>query len=137
MQPAHEITDLAFPRQVAAAKARGREETINQHLIKLLAFDAPEATRALWRREIEGHLRFLSRMRLKPGARLISARQWREWLYAEPFEGNELGYVDALIQSVDGFARNDRPVEDAHARLKTFHEQLAPALARGETIEVI
>lgn len=72
-------------------------------------------------------MRFLARMRVKPSATLIPARNWRDWLYAEPFEGNELGYTDALIQSVTGFDRNAKSLSEIHDALKAFHERVSTA----------
>lgn len=105
------VFEMAFERKIAEQKARGREETINEHLAKLLAFDAPPELRASWMRELlRKHLSTLAGFRLKPDRRLISRRDWWAWLCADPFEGNEDGY----------------------AAVRTFHSALAERLSRGD-----
>lgn len=130
---------MAFDRATAAAKARGREETINEHLAKLLGFEAAEETRALWRKELARKpFALLAAMRLKPGNRPVPAADFRAWLYAEPFEGNELGYTAALLRMSEGeLPRNARPVAEVAARLRDFHDALAPRLAAGEGAEYL
>ncbi len=61
MQAEALLSDMAFERKIAEQKVRGREETINEHLVKLLAFDADEDLRASWKKELarkHQHLHF-------------------------------------------------------------------------------
>jgi hypothetical protein len=98
MQAEALLSDMAFERKIAEQKVRGREETINEYLVKLLAFDADEDLRASWKKELtRKHLVFLAVLRLKPGRRPLPRRDWYAWLYADPFDGNEEGYARALI----------------------------------------
>jgi hypothetical protein len=128
--------EMAFPRAIVAQKARGREETINEHLVKLLAFDVPQRTRAVWRKELTRHFRFLAALRVKPGASLIPARDWWAWLYADPFEHNEAGYTAGLIAlNADDFARNDRSVGAIAGQIRDFHAAMVQRLAQGEAGE--
>jgi hypothetical protein len=126
--------EMAFERKVAEQKARGREETINEHLAKLLAFDAPPALRDSWKRELlRKHLAALAAFRLKPSKRLIPRRDWWAWLYADPFEGNEEGYASVLIlQHEDEYPRNARSPAEVAAAIRDLHAALAERLARGD-----
>ncbi|MCJ2093755.1 hypothetical protein MKK67_14830 [Methylobacterium sp. J-072] len=128
--------EMAFPRAIVAQKARGREETINEHLVKLLAFDVAAETRAVWRKELIRHFRFLAALRVKPGASLVPARDWWTWLYADPFDNNETGYTAGLIGlNADDFPRNSRAVEAIADEIRHFHAGMVQRLARGEAGE--
>jgi hypothetical protein len=124
---------LSFERKIVELKARAREETINERVAKLLAFDAPPELRASWKREIvRKHLVTLAAYRVKPGRRLIPRRDWWAWLYDDPFEGNEEGYAEALItQHEDEYPRNGRSAAEVAARIRDLHAALADCLARG------
>jgi hypothetical protein len=134
MQAEALLSDMAFERKIAEQKVRGREETINEHLVKLLAFDAGEALRASWRKELaRKHLVFLAALRLKPGRRPLPRRDWYAWLYADPFEGNEEGYARALIGlHANEYPRNSRSPADIAAAIDGFHTALAQRLAAGD-----
>ena len=125
--------EMAFPRAIVAQKARGREETINEHLVKLLAFEVPAETRAVWRKEIARHYRFLAALRVKPGASLIRCKDWWAWLYADPFENNEAGYTAGLIAlNADDFSRNRRTVAEIAGLIRDFHAGMVLRLEAGE-----
>jgi hypothetical protein len=131
-----EKLEMAFPRAIVAQKARAREETIIEHLVKLLAFDVPEETRGVWRKEIARHPRFLAALRVKPSAGLIPAQDWRTWLYAAPFEDNEAGYTSGLIaMNADDFPRNGRGVDEIAGVIRDIHVGLSARLARGEAAQ--
>jgi hypothetical protein len=125
--------EMAFDRKIAEQKVRGKEETVNEHLVKLLAFDVGEETRAIWKRELRTHFAYLSALRLRPDGRLVPRRDFFKWLYQEPFEGNEAGYVGALIGiHEEDFTRNARSIDEIAASIGAFHAALADRLARGD-----
>jgi hypothetical protein len=128
------LFEMAFDRPVAEAKIRGREETINEHLIKLLAFEVPDPTREYWRKELQTkHFNFLAAIRVKPKAKLLPSRDWLRWLYSDPFVGNEQGYTEALISRyADEYPRNDRSAAEIASRIQKFHRDMSVFLARGE-----
>jgi hypothetical protein len=127
------LLEVAFPRSLIALKVRGAEQTINEHLVKLMAFEVEPALRESWKRElVRKHFAFLSRLRLKPDRRAVRARDFFDWLYDEPFEGNELGYTEALIGlSADMYTRNGVTLPNLAARLRGFHASLAEELSEG------
>ncbi len=130
---AHAPIEMAFDRKIVEQKIRGREETINEHLVKLLAFDVPQSARDVWKKELRAHFAYLAALRLRPDRRLVARRDLFEWLYLDPFEGNESGYVAALIGiHEEDYPRNDRAVDEIAGRLRVFHEELAERLARGD-----
>jgi hypothetical protein len=126
---------LSFERKLVELKVLGREETINEHLAKLLAFEAPPEVRESWKRElVRKHLVTLGAYRLKPGKRLIPRRDWWAWLYDRPFEGNGEGYTDHLIaQHKDEYPRNRLSTVEVAARIRDLHAALADRLARGDS----
>src|SRR3954451_966403 len=127
---------LSFERKIVELKVLGREETINEHLAKLLAFQAHPELRESWKRElVRKHLVTLAAYRLKPGKRLVPRRDWWAWLYDGPFEGNEEGYAEVLItQHEDEYPRNDRSAAEIAARIRDFHAALADRLARRDSV---
>lgn len=74
-------TEMAFGRRIAEHKVRGREETIDEHPVQLLAFEVEEDRRGSWRRVlVRKHLALLAALRLKPDRRLLPRRDWHAWL---------------------------------------------------------
>lgn len=128
------LFEMPFERKVAEQKVRGREETVNEHLVKLLAFEAPPTLRAAWKRELlRKHLSYFASFRLKTKAALIPRRDWWAWLYAEPFGGNEEGYTRHLMAlHEDEYARNGRTAAEVAGLVRGFHEALAERLAAGD-----
>jgi len=122
--------EMAFPRATVARKARGREETINEHPVKRLAFAVAAETRAVWRKALARHVRFLAALRVEPGASLIPDRDWWTWPYADPFEHNEVGYTTGLIAG--DFARNGRSVGVIAGQIRAFRAAMVQRLGRGE-----
>jgi hypothetical protein len=128
------LFEMPFERKIAEQKVRGREETVNEQLVKLLAFAVSPELRAGWKRELlRKHLGYFASLRLKTKAQLIPRRDWWAWLYAEPFGGNEEGctrHLPALHE--DDYPRNASPLSDVAAGLREFHTSLAERLARGD-----
>jgi hypothetical protein len=59
--------EVAFPRFLVALKVHGAEQTINEHPVTLLAFEAEPALRTGGTREsVRKNFAFLVRQRLKP-----------------------------------------------------------------------
>jgi hypothetical protein len=129
----HPPFEMAFDRKIAEQKVRGKEETINEHLVKLLAFGVANATRDVWKKELRTHCAYLSALRLRPESRLVPRKDFFKWLYQDPFEGNEAGYVGALIGiHEEDFQRNARTIDEIAAMLRAFHSELADRLSRGD-----
>ncbi|WP_428484891.1 hypothetical protein [Rhodopila sp.] len=123
--------EMTFPKKIVEQKYRAHEETMNAHLVKLLAFEVDNRTRTFWKKEILNHVNYLSDIRSK-GQGLVRRRDAFMWLYSDPFGGNEETYVAALIRMADDDdRRNSRSTEDIAARIQVFHEQVADALANG------
>lgn len=57
-------TEMAFGRKIAEHKVRGREETIDEHPVKPLAFEVEEDLRGSWKRAlVRKHLALLAALR--------------------------------------------------------------------------
>lgn len=135
------LTEMAFPKKIAEGKIRAKEETINLHVIKLLAFEVEEGTKAYWRKEIYAETRFLSGISMRVGnkARHVTATEYFALLYTEPFGQNELPYTQALIdiavskaeQGGSPMRRNTRSVADIAAMIRQFQVALCPVLTAG------
>ena len=131
------LFEMTFSRKIAEHKFRGREETLSEHLVKLLAFEAPETTRNAWKKEVRNHLIYLSRIKL-PNKQPVPQRDAYDWLYGDPFTGNETSYVEAFIMMhADDFQRNERSIEDIAAWIKIFFTTAAEALSKGDPTTAI
>ena len=142
------LTEMAFDKKVAEGKIRSREEMINVHLAKILAFDAAASTFVCWRKEILGETAFISNISIRVGkqVRRFTAGDLMRLLYAEPFEDNEVAYCRALIaiairdmeretrrrgrQAV--LPRNSRSEAEIAAIVRDTYLQLCPLLASGD-----
>ena len=125
---------LSFERKIVELKVRVREETINELLANLLAFDADQRARETCKRELmRKHLGYFAVLRVKPDKRLIARCDWWAWLYDDAFEGNEEGYAEALItQHEDEHPRNGRSAAEVAAGSRDLHAALSDRLARGD-----
>jgi hypothetical protein len=126
---------LAMSRRRAATRADGLSRPILNHIVKLLAADASEATRAHWRAELRGWLDDLAVIRLKPTRRRPTRAMHRDWLFGaiedDPVAGVE---IELRRPDVRRLRRNDRtPVEIAD-RLGPLLDDLAGRLATGASV---
>lgn len=136
------ILEMAFERRLAEARVRGKEETINLHVAKILAFDVGEATRECWRKEIRAETALIARLavRIGKGVRRLRPDELLRLLYREPFEANEVAYTAALLDAAEAKAeqagqpllRNGRGLAEIAEGIAAFHNALAPMLAAGD-----
>lgn len=47
------VLEMAYPRKKIEQIVTGLERPLNRHLLKLIGLAAPEATRAVWRKEVK------------------------------------------------------------------------------------
>jgi hypothetical protein len=142
MRVAEIILEMAFLKRVAEAKIRNNEQTINLHLVKLLAFAVEPGTLQFWRKEILAVTGFIAtiQMRVGNGVRKITPAEYYNLLYTEPFEHNEIAYTQALIriaflkseQEGRPLQRNTRSVEDIAQMIEKFHNSLSSELGKGQ-----
>ncbi len=141
------LTEMAFPKKVAEAKVRAKEETINLHVVKLLSFAADETVNTYWRKEILAETQLLAsyNIRVGNGVRRISASEYYKMLYAEPFEQNEQAYTQALIkiaatkaeQAGTPLLPNARAIEEIASNIHTFHVDLSIKLHAGDDCKIL
>ena len=125
--------EMSFDHPLVEAKFRGLERTISEHLVKLLAFDAPDHTRSVWKKEIRNHLLYLSRLRAKSNNKPIPAKSIWKWLYTDPFEHNEVGVVEGYVMMYeDDFKRNTLHHLQIAERIKSFYWTISQNLAKGD-----
>ncbi len=124
--------EMGFDRKHVEQKFGGREGMINGHLAKLLAFDAPEATRVVWTKEVRNHLSYRAKIRIK-GHGTLPERFLRRWLYADPFEDNGAGYASAFVEMhAEEDRRNAASTTDVAERVRLFRDAAAPRLAASD-----
>lgn len=125
---------MAYSRRKAEQIVTGLEDPINQHLLKLMAFDG--GAREHWRRELDTWLTRIAGIVGTRTDRPFDAAFYRRSLFEEPFGGIEERNVGALLELIarqypDLRRRNDKDVPTLVAGLRTFHERLADQLSRG------
>ena len=127
-----DLLEMTFNRDIIERKFRGREETMTEHLVKLLAFDVQEATRAIWKKEIRNHLLYLSALRARNKKPIPAEFIW-QWLYTDPIEGNEIGVIQSYIfMHQDDYDRNSVTPQQIAQQIQAFYKVVSLDLAQGK-----
>jgi hypothetical protein len=126
------LPELAVTRKKAEQQVGGLEWPINRHLVKLLGFEAAEATREAWKRELREWFGQIATLRLKPAGRPLPAHTVFGWLYDERFGGSEVQNVSAMLALSDDMPRNTRTPEQMADALLAFHAEASRLLAQGQ-----
>ena len=124
-----ETLEMAYPQKLARDIIIGIADPINEHLVKLIAFEFDPPLRHHFRAEL--------RSWLKPNARTGSFKFYFDPLFDYPFGGVEIHNTRALMEFIsseyDGIRPTISPEEMANW-LKEFHIKLARALHNGEAV---
>jgi hypothetical protein len=133
------LSGMALPKRHAEVRLIGLEAPLNEHVIKLLAFDMPEERRAYFRKEVRNWLREIQAMRLKDSGRPGKAGWYYGLLFDGPFGGFEERNVATVCEGIEdryggSLVRNATPVPVLVERLRAFHEELSRRAARGEPL---
>jgi hypothetical protein len=128
-----QLFEMAFRKRKVEQIVTSLERPINYHLLKLLAFDAAEETRAHWRVEVTNWLRQIAVIKIKPDNKPIPQHLVYEWLYDEPFGGSEVSNTAMMLGFLeeDGLIRNGVSAEDVAVRLRLIHVQIAERIAHN------
>jgi hypothetical protein len=127
---------MAFPRKLVEHAIMGLYDPVNEHLVKLTAFDFPPETREHFRRELEAWLDKIRRLRMKPNNRTGSVKFYFDWLFDYPFGGAEVENMRSIMELI---ARHYRvhPIktpEEMVGWLRAFHQKLAERLHNREDV---
>jgi hypothetical protein len=132
-----ETMEMAYPKKYVEQIILGLEDPLNQHLVKLVAFDFPAETRRHFRQEVETWLNKVQRLRMKRERRTDSFKFYFDLFYDYPFGGVEVQNMRILMEFVtrryDGIRPTKSP-EEMVAWLKDFHTNLAERLHAGEAV---
>lgn len=132
-----ETLEMAYPQRVARDIIIGMADPINQHLVKLIAFDFSPELRRHFRAELRSWLNRIQRIRLKPTARTGAFKFYFDLLFDYPFGGVEIHNMRALIEFISSEYDSIQPTkspQDMVSWLKNFHTKLAQALHDGEAV---
>ena len=105
------LIEMAVPRKKAEQQVSGLEWPMDQHLVKLLGLDAPDVTRAVWKRELREWCGQIATLRIKPANRTLPFATLMTRLHDERFEGSEIQNVSAMLALQTELARNDASPE--------------------------
>jgi hypothetical protein len=131
------VMEMAYPQKIARDIIIGMARPINQHLVKLTAFDFPPELRAHFKRELRNWLDEIQRIRLKPTTRTGSFRFYFDPLFDYPFGGVEVQNTRALMDFIATEYDAVRPTktpEEMAEWLKQFHTTLSERLHNGEAV---
>jgi hypothetical protein len=132
-----ETMEIAYPRKYVEHIIIGLEDSLNQHLIKLVGFDFPPEQRRHFQREARTSLDKIQRLRVKPNSRPGSFKFYYDLLFDFPFGGVEVQNMRTIMQLIseeyDGIRPTKTP-EQLVAWLNDFHTKLAEALHAGEAV---
>jgi hypothetical protein len=131
-----EVMEMAYPRKYVEHIIIGLEDPLNQHLVKLVAFDFSPEQRRHFRSELRGWLDKIQRLRLKPRNQTGSVKFYYDLLYDYPFGGVEVQNMRTMMNLIgeEYGARPTKSPEDAILWLRQFHERLAERLHQGEAV---
>ena len=132
-----QLMEMAYPQKIARDILIGMARPINQHLVKLVAFDFPPQLREHFRRELRNWLNEIQRIRLKPTTRTGSFKFYFDPLFDYPFGGIEVPNMRALMAFISSEYDEISPAkspEEVTEWLKGFHTELAQRLHNGEAV---
>jgi hypothetical protein len=130
----------ARPTAMAMHRAHARQriwdlgDIINEHLIKLLATDVSDRTRAAWRKELRAWFGKVADIGLKPDGRPPKERDLYKWLWDDFFGQVEERNIERQLQELADFRRNNLTPAEIARQMEAFHRAAAAHLARGEPV---
>ncbi len=129
--------EMAYPEKLVEHFLVSLSDPLNQHLVKLIAFNFSDEVRQHFRREIRTWLRKIQRLRIKPTRRTGSAKFYFDRLYDYPFGGVEVRnmrlIIDEITDEYDDALLVKQP-EETVDWLRQFHIDLAERLHNGEDV---
>jgi hypothetical protein len=127
---------MAFPRKLVEHALLGLYDPVNEHLVKLSAFDFPPQAREHFRCELRGWLKKISRLRMKPNNRTGSVKFYFDHFFDYPFGGAELENMQSIIDQIsDEYGvRPTKTPDEMVEWLRTFHMKLAERLHNREEV---
>ena len=132
-----ETLEIAYPQKLARDIIIGIADPINEHLVKLIAFQFDPQLRQYFRTELRSWLNKIQRIRLKPNARTGTFKFYFDPLLDYPFGCVEIQNTRALMEFISSEYDGIRPTispEEMALWLKAFHIKLAQALHNGEAV---
>jgi hypothetical protein len=125
---------MAYSKRKAEQIVTGLEDPINQHLLKLLAFEG--GPRDHWIAELDAWCSRIGGIVWTRTNRPFDRGFYRRILFDEPAGGveerNVGGLVDLIARRSDGpLRRNAKDVPTLVRELRSFHDRLADAFGRG------
>jgi hypothetical protein len=130
---------MSLPKRHAEVRLIGMEPPLNQHLLKLLAFDMPSERRDYFRKEVRKWLRDIQAIRLKDSNNPGEASWYYDLLYDGPFGGVEEQNIRMTCEGIeddyeDCLTRNTTTTPELVERLRRFHQTLAERASQGELL---
>ncbi len=122
-----EALEMSYPRALVQQIILGLTDPLNQHLIKLAAFQFPPEQRQHFRREVRTWLDKIQRLRIKPQHRPGSFKFYYDLLFDYPFGGVEIRNMRSIVDLIHeecGLMPTKSP-EELVEWLQRFHNKLA------------
>ena len=131
-----EVLEMSYPRALVQQIILGLTDPLNQHLIKLAAFQFPPEQRQHFRREVRTWLDKIQRLRIKPQHRPGSFKFYYDLLFDYPFGEVEIRNMRSIVDLIHeewGLMPTKSPEEFVEWLLR-FHNKLAEQLHDGESV---
>lgn len=128
---------MALPRKLVETVILGLYDPVNQHLVKLAAFDFPPDGRQHFRRELRTWFRKIQRLRMKPDNWTGSIKFYFDLLFDYPFGGVEIRNMRLIMDEIADTYENAVPTRTPEQMvdwLRNFHQELAERLHNGEDV---
>ena len=132
-----ELLEMAYPKRYVEQIITGFADPINEHLIKLVAFEFSPELRQHSRQELDTWLDKVQRLRMKPNNRTGSPKFYYDLLFDYPFGGVEVRNTRSIMDLISRRYQGIQPArtpEEVVGWLRDFHSALAQRLSAGEVV---
>ncbi|MEE9327338.1 MAG: hypothetical protein V3U71_08565 [Cocleimonas sp.] len=114
------LFEMALNKKKLEDKISNLEYQINQHLIKILAFDDKPNEKKHFK-DISGWMNQINSYYLKPNKTKLSSNKYFELLFNDPFE-DHIEAIDMRIESLNyNTSRSNLSSKEIYNKIKQFH----------------
>jgi len=128
------LLEMSLTKRRAEIIFMGLEPQINEHLIKLLAFQATADMKMHWKKELRAWLLRLAGITLKPKNKPVPEKVVYDWLFDGTYGGSEVRNVTMLIAFLkeDYILRDDVNPTVVASSLEDIHKKLAQRISKND-----
>jgi hypothetical protein len=106
-----DILEMAYPKRYVEQIITGLVDPINEHLIKLLAFEFSPELRQRFHQELDTWLDKIQRLRMKPNNRTGTEKFYYDLLFDYPFGGVEIQNTRSIMSLISRHYQGIQPAK--------------------------